>query len=58
MTDKEKYDKVCFSLDQKLKQLENLRTDIFVLNPEIGTLVTEIGELDKTKKELEEKLND
>lgn len=58
MTDKERYDKVCFSLDQKLKELENLRTDIFVLNPEIGTLVTEIGELDKTKKELEEKLND
>lgn len=58
MTDKERYDKVCFSLDQKLKELENLRTDIFVLNPEIDTLVTEIGELDKTKKELEEKLND
>lgn len=58
MTDKEMYEKVCFSLDQKLKELENLRTDIFVLNPEIGTLVTEIGELDKTKKELEEKLND
>lgn len=58
MTDKERYDKVCFSLDQKLKELENLRTDIFILNPEIGTLVTEIGELDKTKKELEEKLND
>lgn len=58
MTDKERYDKVCFSLDQKLKELESLRTDIFVLNPEIGTLVTEIGELDKTKKELEEKLND
>ena len=58
MTDKERYDKVCFSLDQKLKELENLRTDIFVLNPEIGTLVTEIRELDKTKKELEEKLND
>lgn len=58
MTDKERYDKVCFSLDQKLKELENLRTDIFVLNPEIGTLVAEIGELDKTKKELEEKLND
>lgn len=58
MTDKERYEKVCFSLDQKLKELENLRTDIFVLNPEIGTLVTEIGELDKTKKELEEKLND
>lgn len=58
MTDKERYDKVCFSLDQKLKELENLRTDIFVLNPEIGTLVAEIGGLDKTKKELEEKLND
>lgn len=58
MTDKERYEKVCFSLDQKLKELENLRTDIFVLNPEIGTLITEIGELDKTKKELEEKLND
>lgn len=58
MTDKERYDKVCFSLDQKLKELENLRTDIFILNPEIGTLVAEIGELDKTKKELEEKLND
>ena len=58
MTDKERYKKVCFSLDQKLKELENLRTDIFVLNPEIGTLVAEIGELDKTKKELEEKLND
>lgn len=58
MTDKEKYDKVCFSLNQKLKELENLRTDIFILNPEIGTLVAEIGELDKTKKELEEKLND
>lgn len=58
MTDKEQYDKVCFSLDQKLKELENLRTDIFILNPEIGTLVAEIGELDKIKKELEEKLND
>lgn len=58
MTDKEMYEKVCFSLDQKLKELESLRTDIFVLNPEIGALVTEIGELDKTKKELEEKLND
>lgn len=58
MTNKERYEKVCFSLDQKLKELENLRTDIFVLNPEIGTLITEIGELDKTKKELEEKLND
>lgn len=58
MTDKERYDKVCFLLDQKLKELENLRTDIFILNPEIGTLAAEIGELDKTKKELEEKLND
>lgn len=58
MTDKERYDKICFSLNQKLKELENLRTDIFILNPEIGTLVAEIGELDKTKKELEEKLND
>jgi hypothetical protein len=58
MTDKEKYDKVCFSLDQKLKELENLRTDIFILSPEISILVAEIGELYNTKKELEEKLND
>ena len=58
MTDKERYDKICFSLDQKLKELENLRTDIFVLNPEIGSLIIEIGELDKIKKELEEKIND
>jgi hypothetical protein len=58
MTDKERYDKVCFSLDQKLKELENLRTDIFILSPEISILVAEIGELYNTKKELEEKLND
>ena len=58
MTDEERYDKICFSLDQKLKELENLRTDIFVLNPEIGSLIIEIGELDKIKKELEEKIND
>lgn len=58
MTNKERYDKVCFSLDQKLKELENLRTDIFILSPEISILVAEIGELYNTKKELEEKLND
>ena len=58
MTDKEQYDKVCFSLDQKLRELENLRTDIFILSPEISILVAEIGELYNTKKELEEKLND
>lgn len=58
MTDKERYDKVCFSLDQKLRELENLRTDIFILSPEISILVAEIGELYNTKKELEEKLND
>lgn len=58
MTDKERYDKVCFSLDKKLKELENLRTDIFILSPEISILVAEIGELYNTKKELEEKLND
>ena len=58
MTDKERYDKVCFSLDQKLRELENLRTDIFILSPQISILVAEIGDLYNTKKELEEKLND
>lgn len=58
MTYKERYEKVCFSLDKKMKELENLRTDIFILNPEIGSLIIEIGELDKIKKELEGKIND
>ena len=55
MKDKERYDQVCFALDKKRTELENIRTDLFILNPDIAKLIDEILELEKEKKALEDK---
>lgn len=58
MKDKERYDQVCFTLDKKRTELENIRTDLFILNPDITKLIDEILELEKEKESLEDKIND
>lgn len=52
--DSKEYLNLCFELDKKKTELENLRTDIFLFNPNIQKLVNEITELEKKKKELED----
>ncbi len=54
---KEKYTNICFSIDEKIKELENFRADIFTLQPQVSKIIEELTELEKEKKELEEKIN-
>lgn len=58
MTIKEKYEKVCFSLNEKKNQLERLREDLFVLNPEIPELIEDIFILTEEKNKLEIQLEE
>lgn len=55
MTDSERYAQVCFSLEEKNKELEAIKLDLFTLNPHIKELVEEISKLTEEKKSLEEK---
>ena len=59
---KEKYNQICFSLKQKEEELEKLRTDLFILNPDVMKLVQEIHDLNqekyKIKAQLEDKIDD
>lgn len=55
---KEEYKRVCFQINEKRTEIENLRTDIFILNPKIDELVKELVELEDIKKKLEEEIND
>ena len=57
MSDKERYSQVCFQLTEKQKELESIKLDLFVLNPNIKDLVEEIRVLTEEKTELEDKLN-
>lgn len=51
----EKLETLIFELDEKTKELDDLRTDIFVFNPRINELASEIEalreEIDKIKSE-------
>lgn len=47
------YEKICFALESKQKELEEIKLDIFTHNPKIKQLVAEIEALEKTKKSLE-----
>lgn len=55
---KERYNQLCFQIEEKQNELENLRTDIFIFNPEIGELISELISLEREKKALEDLKND
>ena len=58
MSIKDKYNKVCFSIQTKEKELEKYRADIFTLNPVIQDLVEEISQLYKEKMSLKEQMEE
>lgn len=45
-------EKLNFTLDKKMKELENLRADLFILNPEINKLCAEIKDIQEQIDEL------
>lgn len=57
-TIKNEYNHVCFKLEEKKKELEELRLDIFILNPKVKEVISEIEKLNEVKKVLEEQIND
>ena len=56
MEKREEYKQICFQLQEKQEKLQSLGMDTFVFNPEINTLIDEIGDLEVLKKHLEEEL--
>lgn len=55
---KEEYKNVCFSLKSKEKELDEIRTDIFILNQNIDEVLKKVtvlnDEIDKLKNRKEE----
>ena len=50
------YGNICFTLKTKQEELENIKINLFVLNPEIQKLTKEISELTKQKQNLEDEM--
>lgn len=48
-------EKLNFTLTEKMKELENLKVDCFILNPKISELCNEIEEIKNKINELENK---
>ena len=54
----EEFDNICFELKQAQDELEEIRADLFVLNPKIKKLTAHIKELKNRKDELWRTLQD
>jgi chromosome segregation ATPase len=53
----ERYETLCFSLERKHSELEQLKVDIFTHNPKFQKLITEITQLENEKNDLEDLMN-
>lgn len=56
MEKREEYKQVCFQLKEKQEKLQSFGLDTFVFNPEINSLIEEIGDLEELKAQLEKEL--
>ena len=55
---KEKYNQICFSIKEKEQELEKLRTDLFILNPTVMTIIQEIQDLNQEKNKLKAQMEE
>ena len=55
---KEKYNQICFSIKEKEQELEKLRTDLFILNPTVMTIIQEIQVLNQEKNKLKAQMEE
>lgn len=53
----DKFQKICNNIEQTKKELEEIQTNIFTLNPKISTLAKKIKELNEEKENIWRILN-
>ena len=53
----DKFQKICNDIEQTKKELEEIQTNIFTLNPKISTLAKKIKELNEEKENIWRILN-